>query len=64
MEEGASIKTHLDEFNSIVVDLRSIDVMVEREDEVLVLLCSPPDSNKYLRDAFFIWLRYLFSRGS
>ncbi|KAJ6943973.1 hypothetical protein NC652_009414 [Populus alba x Populus x berolinensis] len=35
MEEGASIKTHLDEFNSIVVDLRSIDVTVEREDEVL-----------------------------
>ena len=53
MEEGASIKTHLDEFNSIVVDLRSIDVTVEREDEVLVLLCSLPDSNRYLRDAFF-----------
>jgi hypothetical protein len=45
MEERASIKTHLDEFNSIVVDLRSIEVTVETEDEVLVLLCSLPDSN-------------------
>lgn len=44
MSEGTSIKSHLDEFNSIITDLRSIDVNIEEEDEALLLLCSLPPS--------------------
>nr|CAD1835772.1 unnamed protein product [Ananas comosus var. bracteatus] len=52
MAEGTSIKSHLDEFNSIIMDLRSIDVKIEEEDEALLLLCSLPPSYKNFRETF------------
>lgn len=53
MLEGTSIKSHLDEFNYIILDLQSIYVKIEEEDEDLLLLCSLPSSFKHFRETFF-----------
>src|SRR5438045_8748760 len=45
MEEGSAVKGHLDAFNSIIMDLRNVDIKVDSEDEALILLC-------YLRGSF------------
>ena len=42
MNEGASIKVHIEEFNSIVTDLENVDVKIDDEDQALQLLCSLP----------------------
>src|SRR3954462_4396207 len=44
MVEGTSIKQHLDEFNSIIMDLGNIDITVESKDQALIVLCSLPPS--------------------
>ena len=35
MSEGASIKGHIEEFNSIVTDLENVDIKIDDEDQVL-----------------------------
>lgn len=46
MQEGMSLKEHLDELNSILLELRDIDVKIEDEDATMVLLASlPPYEN-------------------
>ncbi|ROV58192.1 hypothetical protein EGO58_12175, partial [Limosilactobacillus reuteri] len=50
MDEGTSIKSHISEFNSIVTDLKRIDVKIDDEDLTLLLLCSLPPSYKHFRD--------------
>ena len=50
MAEGMLIKTHVDKFNSIITDLKSIDVKIEEEDEALLLLYSLPPSYKHFRE--------------
>ena len=42
--EGTSVKQHLDEFDSIIMDLGNIDITVESEDQALIVLCSLPPS--------------------
>jgi len=44
MKEGASLKEHLDELNSILMELRDIDVKMEDEDVAMILLASLPPS--------------------
>src|SRR3954470_20911818 len=44
MVEGTSVKLHLDEFNSIIMDLGNIDITVESEDQALTVLCPLPPS--------------------
>ena len=41
MIEGTLVQNHLDEFNSIIIDLESMDVKIEDEDKaiLLVVLC-------------------------
>ena len=49
LEEGGSLKAHLDEFCTIVMDLHNIDVVVDDEDLAIFLLCSLPSSYKNFR---------------
>ena len=42
MEEGANLREHLDQMNTILLELRNIDVKIEDEDAALLLLVSLP----------------------
>ena len=44
MKEGTSITDHLNTFNTLLVQLESIEVKFESEDKVVTLLCSLPES--------------------
>ena len=47
MSEGASIKGHIEEFNSIIKDLENVDIKIDDEDQALQQLCSLPPSYKH-----------------
>ncbi|GAA0144155.1 hypothetical protein LIER_04672 [Lithospermum erythrorhizon] len=42
MQEGTSLKDHLDRLNSILLDLRNIEIKIDDEDAALILLASLP----------------------
>lgn len=42
MEEGIEIRKHLDEYNRIILDLHSVGVKIEEEDQGIILLSSLP----------------------
>jgi hypothetical protein len=42
MAEGTSIQSHLNEFNSICVDLESLDMKMDDEDKAILLVVSLP----------------------
>jgi hypothetical protein len=44
MKEGTSIADHLNVFNTLLVQLESIEVKFESEDKAITLLCSLPES--------------------
>ena len=44
MEEGSSIKEHVSLFTKAVLDLKSVDVRIDEEDQAVMLLCSLPSS--------------------
>lgn len=44
INEGTRVKTHIDEFNSIIMELKNIDIKIESEDHTLIMLCSLPPS--------------------
>ncbi|KAM3338113.1 putative protein isoform X1 [Capsicum galapagoense] len=50
MDENTSILSHLDAFDSILMDLSNIDVKVEEEDQVVLLIYSLPHSFKNFKD--------------
>lgn len=50
MAEGTSVKAHVDEFNSILMDLGNLEVKIDDEDQALLLLCSLPPSYKHFRE--------------
>ena len=50
MMEGTPIKSHLDEFNSIIVDLENLEVHIDDEDKAVLLVCSLPHSYRNFKD--------------
>ena len=44
MKEGTTITNHLNTFNTLLVQLESIEVKFESEDKAITLLCSFPES--------------------
>jgi len=50
MEEEKPLKKHLDDFNRIILDLNSIDVKVEDEDQAIILLSSFPKQFEHFFD--------------
>ena len=44
MAEGTPIQTHLNEFNSICMDLENLDVKINDEDKAVILIVSFPPS--------------------
>jgi hypothetical protein len=54
MQEGAALKDHLDELNSILMDLKNIEVQIDDEDAALILLVSLPPSFENLVNSFCV----------
>ena len=50
MSEGTSLISHIDEFESIIMDLQNLDVIIDDEDKALLLLCSLPHSYRHFRE--------------
>jgi hypothetical protein len=44
MKEGTKVVDHLNTFNTLIVQLTSMEVKLEDEDKVITLLCSFPES--------------------
>ena len=51
--EGTSIQNHLDEFNYIILDLKSLDVKIEDEDKANLLVVSLPLSISTSRKLYY-----------
>ncbi|GJZ11970.1 retrovirus-related pol polyprotein from transposon TNT 1-94 [Tanacetum coccineum] len=54
MKEGTSLKEHLDALNSILMDLKNVEVKIEDEDVALVLLVSLPLSFESFVSSFVV----------
>ena len=50
MDEGTSIHTHVDEFNKLMMDLKSVDNQISDEDYAITLLCSSSPSYEHFVD--------------
>jgi hypothetical protein len=50
MAEGTSIQSHLNEFNSIYVDLKSLDMKIDDEDKAILLVVSLPPTFKHFKE--------------
>jgi hypothetical protein len=53
MSEGTSMQSHLNEFNSIIVDLESLDVKIDDEDKAILLVVSLSSSFKNFKEIMF-----------
>ena len=50
MAEGTPVQKHLNEFNSILVDLENMDTKIEDEDKAILLIVSLPPSYKHFKE--------------
>jgi len=49
MAEGTSIQNRLDDFNSILIDLESMDVKIGDDGKAILLVISLPSSYKHFK---------------
>ena len=62
MQEGMSLIDHLDQLNTLLLDLRNIEVKIEDEDAALILLVSlPPSYENFVQS--FVGNDTVFGRG-
>ena len=54
MKEGSALKDHLDALNSILMDLKNVDVKIDDEDAALILLVSLPPSFESFVSSFVV----------
>jgi hypothetical protein len=54
MDEGTSIRDYVNKFNTIISDLKDIEVKIDEEDQALMLLLSLPDSYENLIQTLFV----------
>ena len=54
MQEGTPLRDHLDQLNTILLELRNIDVVVDDEDAALILLVSLPLSFENFVQSFIV----------
>ncbi|KAJ9541754.1 hypothetical protein OSB04_028260 [Centaurea solstitialis] len=54
MKEGMPLKEHLDELNSIHMDLKNVEVKIDDEDAALILLVSLPPSYENFVNSFVV----------
>uniref|UniRef100_A0A0D3AV52 CCHC-type domain-containing protein n=1 Tax=Brassica oleracea var. oleracea TaxID=109376 RepID=A0A0D3AV52_BRAOL len=54
MQEGIELRDHVDKLNSILLELRNIDVKVEDENAALILLISLPNSFENFVQSFIV----------
>lgn len=50
MAEDTPIQTHLNEFNSICMDLENLDIKIDDEDKTVILIVSLPPSYRQFRE--------------
>ena len=50
MIESTPIQSHLDEFNSIILDLENIDVKIDDEDKAVLLVVFLPSTYKHFKE--------------
>ncbi|GJZ24612.1 retrovirus-related pol polyprotein from transposon TNT 1-94 [Tanacetum coccineum] len=50
IKPGTSIQDHLDEFNTILIDLENLDVDIDDEDKAVLLVISLPASYKHFKE--------------
>lgn len=49
MSEGTPIKQHLNEFNSLIIDLNNINIKIENKDQTLIVLYLLPSFYKIFK---------------
>ena len=54
MQSGTPLRDHLDKLNTILLDLRNLDVKIEDEDAALILLVSLPASYENFVESFVV----------
>jgi hypothetical protein len=55
MSEGISMQSHLNEFNSIIVDFESLDVKIDDEDKIFLLVVLWSPSFKHFKEIMLLW---------
>ncbi|GJS92397.1 retrovirus-related pol polyprotein from transposon TNT 1-94, partial [Tanacetum coccineum] len=50
MKPGTSVQDHLDEFNTILIDLENLDVDIDNEDKAVLLVISLTSSYKHFKE--------------
>lgn len=49
INEGTYVKSYLNEFNSIIINMKNVDITILDEDETILVLCSlPPPYDLFL----------------